>query len=60
MKSFKCKKCGFFFSLEADFENMEKEEYEMITACPCGQKMEEVEYSADMIPTIGFNKGVIL
>lgn len=52
MKSFKCNKCGFFFSLEADFENMDKEEYEVITACPCGEQMQEVEYSADMIPTI--------
>ena len=52
MKSFKCSKCGFFFSLEADFESMDKEEYEVITACPCGEQMEEVEYSADMIPTI--------
>lgn len=52
MKSFKCNKCGFFFSLEAEFENMDREEYEAIIACPCGEQMEEVEYSTDMIPTI--------
>lgn len=51
MKSFKCKKCGFFFSLGADFENMSEEEYKEISKCPCGEQMEEVEYSSDMIPT---------
>ena len=52
MKSFECKKCGFFFSLEADFKNMDKEEYDLISSCPCGEQMEEVEYSADVIPNI--------
>lgn len=52
MKSFKCPKCGFFFSMEADFENMSKYDYEEVSACPCGEQMEEVPYSVDMIPTI--------
>lgn len=52
MKSFKCPKCGFGFSLAADFENMSKEEYEVVSACPCGEQMQEVEYSIDMIPTV--------
>lgn len=52
MKSFKCYKCGFFFSLESDFENMSKEEYKEVKKCPCGEQMEEVEYSVDMIPNL--------
>ena len=52
MKSFKCQKCGFSFSIEADFENMREEEYEAITLCPCGEKMDEVEYSLEHIPVI--------
>ena len=42
MKHFTCTKCGFEFSLDADFENMDKEEYEEISKCPCGAQMEEV------------------
>lgn len=52
MKSFRCPECGFFFSLASDFENMSEEEYKEVTACPCGEQMEEVSYSADMIPTL--------
>ncbi len=52
MKSFKCPNCGFFFSLDADFENMSEEEYKEVTACPCGEQMKEVPYSLDMIPTV--------
>lgn len=52
MKSFKCHKCGFFFSLESDFENMSEEEYKEVTKCPCGEQMKEVDYSIDMIPTL--------
>ena len=52
MKSFKCNKCGFFFSLASDFKNMSEEEFKEVTKCPCGEQMEEVKYSEDMIPTI--------
>lgn len=44
MKGFKCNKCGFFFGLEADFENMSEEEYKEVTECPCGAQMEETDY----------------
>ena len=60
MKSFKCNKCGFFFSVESDFEHMSKKEYEIISACPCGEQMEEVEYSEDMIPNIDVQKMIRL
>ncbi len=50
MKSFKCPKCGFFFSLAADWESMSKEEYREVTECPCGAQMKEVDYSANMVP----------
>ena len=52
IKSFQCKQCGFFFSLAADFKNMSEEEKAEISKCPCGARMEEVEFSEDMIPTI--------
>lgn len=50
MKSFKCAKCGFFFSLASNFERMSEEEYKEVTTCPCGEQMNEVPYSLDMIP----------
>ena len=52
MKSLKCKKCGFFFSLEAAFESISEEEYQEVTACPCGEQMEEVTYALGIIPTV--------
>lgn len=52
MKSLKCLKCGFFFSVDADWENMSNEEYKEVAECPCGEQMEEVEYSEEMIPTV--------
>lgn len=52
VRSFKCPECGFFFSLDADWENMSEEEYKGVTACPCGVQMEEVDYLIDMIPTL--------
>lgn len=47
IKIFRCNNCGFEFSVAADFKNMSKEEYEEISACPCGEQMEEVEQEGE-------------
>lgn len=52
MKSFKCRKCGFVFSFAANFEEMDKEEYKELTACPCGGTTVEIPYSIEAIPTV--------
>lgn len=46
MKHFTCTKCGFKFSLAADFENMSEEEFAEVSACPCGGLMIE-DFSID-------------
>jgi hypothetical protein len=51
MISLKCPKCGFFFSVGLP-ANITEEEREEALTCPCGTRMEELEFSLDYIPTI--------
>lgn len=43
MKTFHCNKCGFTFSIAANWENMSADEFAEISGCPCGAQMKEVE-----------------
>lgn len=51
MISLKCPKCGFFFSVDFPDDITEEEKRELCE-CPCGEMMEEVEFSMEYVPVI--------
>ena len=51
MISLHCPNCGFFFSVDFPDDITEEERKEIFT-CPCGEMMDEVDFSMEYIPVI--------
>ena len=51
MISLRCPNCGFFFSVDFP-DDITKEERKEIFTCPCGEMMNEVDFSMKYVPII--------